>query len=151
MIADHRLPRTDRRSYLGAVGAAAAAVVTAGVGLGGCLGVGPGDDRAGTATRTLTTESGVRFAVATVATGLEVPRGAAHRGGDLHLTERPGRIVRVRDGRVVGRERLLDGAYGRLRTTFVDPDGHLCVTTSNRDGRGDPTAPDDRVLRLRPV
>ena len=59
--------------------------------------------------------------------------------------------VRVRDGRVVGQERLLEGAYGRLRTAFVDPDGHLCLTTSNRDGRGSPTASDDRVLRLRPA
>lgn len=58
--------------------------------------------------------------------------------------------VRIRDGRVVERERLLDGAFGRLRTAFVDPDGHLCVTTSNRDGRGDPATPDDRALRLRP-
>jgi glucose/arabinose dehydrogenase len=42
------------------------------------------------------------------------------------------------------------GRYGRMRTVVVAPDGHLWVTTSNRDGRGDPAAGDDRILLVRP-
>ncbi|MGI8900133.1 MAG: PQQ-dependent sugar dehydrogenase [Nocardioides sp.] len=40
------------------------------------------------------------------------------------------------------------GGYGRLRTVVVTPDGNLWVTTSNRDGRGEPAAQDDRILEI---
>jgi glucose/arabinose dehydrogenase len=45
----------------------------------------------------------------------------------------------------------LQGQFGRLRTVVVGPDGWLWVTTSNRDGRGNPAQSDDRVLRFPPV
>jgi glucose/arabinose dehydrogenase len=47
-------------------------------------------------------------------------------------------------------QQLLSGRYGRLREATVAPDGTLWLTTSNRDGRGDPVAEDDRILRLLP-
>jgi glucose/arabinose dehydrogenase len=40
------------------------------------------------------------------------------------------------------------GDYGRIRTVTVAPNGNLWVTTSNRDGRGDPAPQDDRILEV---
>ncbi|MCW2818256.1 MAG: yliI 1 [Marmoricola sp.] len=50
-----------------------------------------------------------------------------------------------------GRARgFLVGDHGRVRTVVRAPSGDLWVTTSNRDGRGDPAAQDDRILLVRP-
>jgi glucose/arabinose dehydrogenase len=45
---------------------------------------------------------------------------------------------------------LLEDQYGRLRNVELAPDGTLWLTTSNRDGRGDPVDGDDRLLRFDP-
>lgn len=47
-------------------------------------------------------------------------------------------------------ENLFDHEYGRLRDIQQGPDGNLYILTSNRDGRGDPAADDDRLLRIMP-
>jgi glucose/arabinose dehydrogenase len=45
---------------------------------------------------------------------------------------------------------FLAGAYGRLRTVVAGSDGALWLTTSNKDGAGNPTPQDDRVIRIMP-
>jgi glucose/arabinose dehydrogenase len=79
------------------------------------------------------------------------PSGLAFLDGSLWMASLRGqRLWQVpvnRDG--TGRPRdWFVGDYGRLRTVVVAPDGHLWVTTSNRDGRGDPVPGDDRILEV---
>ena len=58
----------------------------------------------------------------------------------------------VLDGRAVrSDERMFQGAYGRIREVAEGPDGALYFSTSNRDGRGSPTADDDRIMRIVPA
>lgn len=47
-------------------------------------------------------------------------------------------------------ESLLMNRYGRLREVIQCKDGSIYLTTSNRDGRGNPDIADDRIIRLIP-
>jgi glucose/arabinose dehydrogenase len=81
------------------------------------------------------------------------PSGLAFLDGHLWLASLRGeRLWRVDvDGaRASHPTDFFVGRYGRTRTVVVAPDGNLWVTTSNRDGRGDPSADDDRILLVRP-
>ncbi len=77
--------------------------------------------------------------------GIAVGRGAvwmaALRG------QRLWRVPLADDGSVGRPQALLQGRYGRLRAATFDADGSLVVITSNRS-RGNPTADDDRMLRV---
>ncbi len=81
------------------------------------------------------------------------PSGLAYADGRLWLAALRGtRLWRIDViGGEVGKVRdFFVGDYGRLRTVAVAPDGMLWVTTSNRDGRGDPAEADDRILVVDP-
>jgi glucose/arabinose dehydrogenase len=81
------------------------------------------------------------------------PSGLAYTEGHLWLAALRGtRLWRIEvDGGEVGPVRdFFVGDYGRLRTVAVAPDGMLWVTTSNRDGRGEPAETDDRILVVDP-
>jgi glucose/arabinose dehydrogenase len=81
------------------------------------------------------------------------PSGLAYLDGRLWLGalrgERLWRID-VNGNKASNEKAFFVGSYGRMRTVVAAPDGNLWVTTSNRDGRGDPKADDDRILLVRP-
>ncbi len=58
--------------------------------------------------------------------------------------------IEIDDGDVGKVRDFFVGDHGRLRTVVVAPDGLLWVTTSNRDGRGEPAETDDRILVVDP-
>ncbi|MDQ3798107.1 MAG: PQQ-dependent sugar dehydrogenase [Acidobacteriota bacterium] len=62
-------------------------------------------------------------------------------------------IIRlVVDGRrIISQDKLLEKQFGRIREVAEAPDGSIYFSTSNRDGRGEATKDDDRVLRIVPL
>lgn len=43
-----------------------------------------------------------------------------------------------------------NGQFGRIRDVVLGPDNFLYITTSNRDGRGNPISSDDRIIKINP-
>jgi glucose/arabinose dehydrogenase len=81
------------------------------------------------------------------------PSGLAYLDGRLWLASLRGqRLWRIDvEGRRASHPAdFFVGRYGRMRTVAVAPDGNLWVTTSNRDGRGEVRAGDDRILLVSP-
>ena len=82
------------------------------------------------------------------------PSGNAVAGNSLYVAALAGRrlwAIPITGSGLGTPQALLQGQHGRLRTVAAAPDGSLWVTTSNRDGRGNPTADDDRILRFAPT
>ncbi len=86
------------------------------------------------------------------------PSGLAYAGGYLWTAALRGERlwrVKVAGGQVSDPTAYFSGedgseGYGRLRTVVAAPDGRLWLTTSNKDGRGEPDAQDDRILLVDP-
>lgn len=101
-------------------------------------------------------DGGGRFVAPLVTwrTSQSSPSGAAVVGDALYVAALRGqRLWRIPivPGGLGEPEAVIDGDLGRLRTVALAPDGALWVTTSNRDGRGDPARDDDRILRFAPI
>lgn len=82
------------------------------------------------------------------------PSGLTWAGGRLWMAglrgQRLWRIDVTRSGQARAPKEFFAGDYGRLRTVEAAPDGTLWLTTSNQDGRGQPTEADDRIVVIQP-
>lgn len=81
------------------------------------------------------------------------PAGAAYINGSVFFAGLRG--ASLYEAKLDGREvseflAHFRGEYGRLRAVVAGPDGMLYITTSNTDGRGDPQAGDDKIIRVNP-
>ncbi|MGH3243713.1 MAG: PQQ-dependent sugar dehydrogenase [Spirillospora sp.] len=84
-------------------------------------------------------------------TGEASPSGLAYAGGSLWAAALGGRRlwqIPLDDGRTGRPVARYTDEYGRLRAAVPAPDGSLWITTSNHDGRGDPSRDDDRVISV---
>lgn len=79
------------------------------------------------------------------------PSGIAVADGSLYIANLRGERLRRVPLEDPGRStEYFPGQYGRLRDVVKAPDGSLWLVTNNTDGRGQPSADDDRILRLVP-
>ncbi|WP_260458605.1 PQQ-dependent sugar dehydrogenase [Actinotalea ferrariae] len=91
--------------------------------------------------------------VTTWSTDVASPSGIATTDDGVHLAalrgERLWSIGFLGDGFADAGDSL-EGVLGRLRDVVRGPDGALWLLTQNTDGRGEPRAGDDRVVRVLP-
>lgn len=70
---------------------------------------------------------------------------ATLRGTHLHIFD-----IDTEQKKIIYDESLLSDQFGRLRDV-VEHDGYVYILTSNRDGRGQPSVNDDRILKIVPI
>lgn len=81
------------------------------------------------------------------------PSGLAYSNGHVVFTGLRGQSLYAASVTQTGATNLrafYRNEFGRLRTVVVGPDGALYLVTNNTDGRGDPGATDDRIIKVRP-
>lgn len=99
------------------------------------------------------TKSGMEAPLAQSGKETWAPAGAVFYNGSLFFGGLKGQALfqlKISNGNAIITKHLLE-EYGRIRNVVLGPDNLLYITTSNRDGRGNPNANDDRILRIDPV
>lgn len=77
------------------------------------------------------------------------PSGIAVIDNTIFVANLRGEVLRAIPTSEPGSAReYFAGEFGRLRSVLAGPDGALWIVTNNTDGRGDPRAGDDRILRV---
>jgi glucose/arabinose dehydrogenase len=78
------------------------------------------------------------------------PAGAAFFNGNVYFAGLRGETLYKYNIENNILTRYLTGKYGRLRAVVLGPDNYLYISTSNKDGRGNPIESDDRIIRINP-
>ena len=79
------------------------------------------------------------------------PGDIAYLNNKLYFAGLRGETLYVYDLSTRNLSEYFKGEFGRLREVIAGPDNLLYITTSNRDGRGDPAEADDRIIRIDPA
>jgi glucose/arabinose dehydrogenase len=81
------------------------------------------------------------------------PSGLAFWKGDLYMAALKGKRlwrIPVTAAGAGTPQALFNDTFGRLRAVAATPEGKLWISTSNRDGRGDPKPEDDHIFAITP-
>lgn len=81
------------------------------------------------------------------------PAGAEFIDGSIFFAGLRGAALyeaKIEKGKVKNIKLHFRKEFGRLRAVRLGPDGYLYITTSNRDGRGQALAEDDKLIRIHP-
>lgn len=78
------------------------------------------------------------------------PSGATITDNSLFFAGLRGEAVFELDFKTKNLKEHFKDQFGRIRTIAPGPDGFFYILTNNRDGRGDPVAEDDRIIKIHP-
>lgn len=79
------------------------------------------------------------------------PSGTAFRNNSLFFAGLKGQTLYeavIENNQVIKIREHFAKQFGRIREVVVGPDNMLYITTSNRDGRGNPSSADDKIIRI---
>lgn len=84
------------------------------------------------------------------------PAGAAYLDDNIFFGGLRGEVLYQTEipfyGTALGQLKIhFDGQFGRIRAVVIGPDGYLYISTSNTDGRGNPRAGDDKIIKINPT
>lgn len=97
------------------------------------------------------TKNGLTSPVTQSGSDTWAPSGAAFVGNSLFFASLRGQALFeavIENNQVVSIKERFKGTYGRIRDVVLGPDNMLYITTSNRDGRGNPENTDDRIIKI---
>jgi glucose/arabinose dehydrogenase len=98
-------------------------------------------------------KEGMTNPAATWPTSDASPSGLAFWNGDLYMAALKGKRlwrIPVTAAGAGKPEALFNDTFGRLRAVVTTPNGALWISTSNRDGRGEPKPNDDHIFAISP-
>ena len=81
------------------------------------------------------------------------PGGIAFFAGSVYFAGLRGNALfkaQINNNTASNLTKHFEGEFGRIRDVVLGPDNLLYITTSNKDGRGNPSSEDDRVIIVNP-
>ena len=98
------------------------------------------------------TRNGMVTPIANSGLGTWAPGSAAYLNGSIFFGGLKGEALyelKLNNDKPILVEHLKN-QFGRIREAVIGPDNMIYITTSNRDGRGDPNQEDDKIIRIDP-